>query len=289
MRNKIKIFIITLLILFSFSTIAMSSKSFFTDVQPNKWYYEDVLSLYEKEIIHGYDDNTFRPDQLITRAEVSKMINAVLEYKSEQSNIKPQPSPVQQFDTHIVDLVAKVTPSVVQVKSTANGLQWVASGFIIKDNRILTNYHVIEDASRVEVILSNGKVYVATVLMTDTSNDIALLSIPETDQLKHLEFTKDIKQGQSIYVFGNPLGYNHSVTHGIVSHPNRQGLIQTDAAINYGNSGGVMVNINGQILGMTVSKVVGADYDNIAFGIRSNVILDFIEGRTVIYMSNKTN
>lgn len=280
MKSKI---IITLVILLSFSTIVVSGKSFFKDVKSDAWYYKDVAKIQEREIMNGYQDNTFQPNKPVTRAELASVINKLMDYQTNQ------PSPVQQFDTHVIDLVAKVTPSVVVIHSQINGQAYIGSGFIIKGkekvNHIMTNNHVIENANNIEVTLSNGKVYPATVIMTNVSNDIALLSIPEETQLNYLEFTKELTSGQTSVIISHMLGYQFSVSKGVVSHTKRKELLQFDTSISQGSSGSPILDLHGNVLGMTTSKILGED--NIGFGVRSNVILDFLEGKSVIYLNHK--
>ena len=282
MSNKLKILLITLLLLFSTVTVTLGKQVFFTDVKENAWYYKDVKSLHDKGIINGYSDGTFRANENVTRAEVSKMINAVLEYNEKSNEALPM---VEKFDQHFVNLVTKVVPSVVKVTTyKTNGEKSGGTGFIIKGteeskNHILTNHHVVENASRVEIQLNNGKTYDASILMTEEFNDLALLSIPEEDQLKYLEMTSEVSRGQSIVVVSHPFGLNYTATKGIVSHHDRRGWIQIDASIGSGSSGSPVINTHGQVVGIVHSKLVGETVEGIGFATRVDQIILFLVGK----------
>ncbi len=151
------------------------------------------------------------------------------------------------------------------------------SGFIVsKDGYIMTNNHVVENATRITVQLTNGKEYVAKKVGSDPSTDIALLKIEEKN-LPSLEFADSSKLeiGEWIVVIGNPLALRTSVTTGVVSALGRSDLnimrieefIQTDAAINKGNSGGPVINLDGKVVGMATAILSSsADGGNIGIG-----------------------
>jgi S1-C subfamily serine protease len=135
------------------------------------------------------------------------------------------------------------------------------SGFVIdKGGHILTNYHVIADAQKVEVTLHNHKKYLATIVGTDRSHDLAVLQIKAPDlQPIILGDSSNLQVGQKVYAIGNPFGLAGTLTQGIVSsirqvqEPNGpviEEAIQTDAAINPGNSGGPLLNWHGEVIGI---------------------------------------
>ena len=138
------------------------------------------------------------------------------------------------------------------------------SGFIWdKEGHIVTNYHVIKNASSAMVKLHNGKSYKASLVGTYPRRDIALLKIDTPkSELKPINIgdSKNLQVGQSVYIIGNPFGLDWTMTKGIISALNRKipssdGIllsraIQTDAAINPGNSGGVMLNSKGEVIGV---------------------------------------
>ena len=152
---------------------------------------------------------------------------------------------------------------------TAYGAELGSSGtgiVLSADGYIITNYHVIEGTSRAVVTpLNTGKGSTARLVGYDESMDVAVLKVEKTDLIP-AEFgsSRELVPGQKVYAIGNPMGYLYgSITDGIVSYVNRtvsvgghgMTLIQTNAALNSGNSGGALVNAWGQVVGITVAKI----------------------------------
>ena len=176
-----------------------------------------------------------------------------------------------------------------QTTSAASG-----SGFIIStDGYILTNYHVIDDADSVTVSLYNGATYDASLVGYDESNDIAVLKV-EGENLTPviLGDSDNLNVGDSVIAIGNPLGeLTFSLTAGLVSAKDREvtlsssvtmNLLQTDCAINSGNSGGALFNMYGEVIGVTNAKYSSsssseASIDNIGFAIPINSIRGIVE------------
>lgn len=162
------------------------------------------------------------------------------------------------------------------------------SGVIISpDGYIVTNNHVIKDASQLEVTLNNRKSYTAKLIGTDSKMDIALLKIDADVQLPYTTFANsdDIKVGEWVLAVGNPYNLNSTVTAGIVSAKARnlandgiQNFIQTDAAVNPGNSGGALVNTRGELVGINtmISSMTGS-YVGYSFAVPSNITRKIIE------------
>jgi len=170
------------------------------------------------------------------------------------------------------------------------------SGVLISpDGEILTNYHVIEGLrggeSSIEVKISSGRTFKAKVLGRDKELDIALIKI----DAKHLPFAKlgnseALRVGEWVVAIGNPLGLDHTVTQGIISAKGRQlsgpgleSFLQTDAAINRGNSGGPLLNLKGEIIG--INTAIRPDGQNIGFAVpvdKINLVLkDLRSGKPV--------
>ena len=175
-----------------------------------------------------------------------------------------------------------------QTTSAASG-----SGFIITDDGyILTNYHVVEDSNSISVSLYDGSVYEATLIGYDESNDIAVLKV-EAEGLVPVVLgdSDNLNVGDSVVAIGNPLGeLTFSLTCGAVSAKDREvtlsssvtmDLIQTDCAINSGNSGGALFNLYGEVIGITNAKYSSsgseASIDNIGFAIPINTVLPIVE------------
>lgn len=140
---------------------------------------------------------------------------------------------------------------------------------MIIDNRchVLTNNHVVDDAQRLKITLSDGRMFGGNVIGTDEMTDLAVVKLDSTEALPFAELgnSDDLKIGQVVIAIGNPFGLTGgpTVTAGIVSSLNRSiqidngvlELIQTDAAINPGNSGGPLVNTKGQVIGINTAKM----------------------------------
>lgn len=162
------------------------------------------------------------------------------------------------------------------------------SGVIIsEDGYIVTNNHVIQDATELEVTLNNNKSYQAKLVGTDSKMDIALLKIEADEKLPFTVFgnSDEIKVGEWVLAVGNPYNLNSTVTAGIVSAKARnlgkdgiQSFIQTDAAVNPGNSGGALVNTRGELIGINtmISSPTGS-YTGYSFAVPSNIALKIIE------------
>ncbi len=176
-----------------------------------------------------------------------------------------------------------------QTTSAASG-----SGFVISDDGyILTNYHVIEDSNSIAVSMYDGTTYEAKLIGYDESNDIAVLKV-EAEGLSPviLGDSDNLNVGDEVVAIGNPLGeLTFSLTVGYVSAMDRQvtlssnvtmNLIQTDAAINSGNSGGALFNLYGEVIGVTNAKYSSsssseASIDNIGFAIPMNSVRSIVE------------
>jgi serine protease Do len=177
-----------------------------------------------------------------------------------------------------VDLAAKLSPAVVNISTegTEQGggegefpvpyghqhSKSLGSGFIVsKDGYILTNDHVIENPNKVTVTLQDGHNYTAKVIGGDNKTDVALLKIDAGHELAvaPLGNSDDLKVGQWVMAIGNPFGFDHTVTVGVVSAKGRflpdsvDQFIQTDASINPGNSGGPLIDLSGGVVGVNAA------------------------------------
>jgi len=151
----------------------------------------------------------------------------------------------------------------------------LGSGFIIdKEGFIVTNNHVVENADKIKVKLSNDREYPATIVGRDTKTDIALLKIENLQDIgiARLGDSDDLKVGEWVVAIGSPFGLEHTVTAGIVSAKGRvigsgpyDDFIQTDASINPGNSGGPLVNMNGEVVGINTA-IVSRGGGNVGIG-----------------------
>lgn len=162
------------------------------------------------------------------------------------------------------------------------------SGVIINtDGYIITNNHVITNAQEISVTMNNNKTYVAELIGTDPKTDIALLKIDSNEDLPFITFadSDNAKIGEWVLAVGNPFNLTSTVTAGIISAKARdlsgtskQSFIQTDAAVNPGNSGGALVNTNGELVGINtaISSQTGS-YVGYSFAVPSNIARKVIE------------
>ncbi|MHC4159915.1 MAG: DegQ family serine endoprotease [Planctomycetota bacterium] len=155
------------------------------------------------------------------------------------------------------------------------------SGFIVSaDGYILTNNHVVGEADEVTIKLLDGREFTAKNIITDPESDVAVVKIDESD-LPFLELADSdaLEVGEWVLAIGNPFGLSHTVTAGIVSAKGRSGIgltayedfIQTDAAINFGNSGGPLVNLDGKVVGINTAIVGPGGNIGIGFAIPINM------------------
>ena len=200
--------------------------------------------------------------------------------------------------SNVASVVNEVMPSVVSITSTIQSSNYygfgtqesegAGSGFIIaktKDNlMIATNNHVVSDATSLTVGFADDTTAKATVVGTDSSADLAVISVKLSDikdstaskiKVATLGSSDDLKVGEEVVAIGNALGYGQSVTTGVVSAKNREisltdgtmNLLQTDAAINPGNSGGVLINMDGQVVGINNAKLEDTSVEGMGYAI----------------------
>jgi len=178
------------------------------------------------------------------------------------------------------DIFEELFPSFPSPRARKVPVHNLGSGFLINSRGyIVTNAHVIRRAERITVTLADGAKYSAEIVSSDTESDLAVLRVdpPAETKLPHLPLGRsdDLMVGETVIAIGNPLGYANTLTTGVISATNRtlsfsndvevRGLIQTDAPINRGNSGGPLLNIKGELIG--VNTAIRADAQNIGFAI----------------------
>ncbi len=172
--------------------------------------------------------------------------------------------PVSELPS-IADLVERVTPSVVNIIVTTETGETTSegqgSGFVISDkNEVVTNYHVIDGGTNIEIEFNDGRRYPARILGTDEETDLALLQIKTRERIPFVKFHQDdsLRIGDWVVAIGNPFGIGQSTSLGVISAIGRERVdsgsyvdyIQTDATINRGNSGGPLFNLAGEVVGV---------------------------------------
>ncbi|WP_077210682.1 S1C family serine protease [Bacillus dakarensis] len=226
---------------------------------------------------------------------------------------------VQQVSTSTADIIEKASKAIVGITNIQSARQnsfpsfyqnnseasqelesGTGSGVIYKvtDNEIyiVTNNHVIEEATKIEVTLYNEDIVTAELVGADSLTDIALLKVTGNFNISPLTFGNSdmLRAGDDVIAIGNPLGLDlyGTVTQGIVSAINRtldvststgtweMNVIQTDAAINPGNSGGALINTSGELVGINSMKIADDEVEGIGFAIPSNDVKTIIEELT---------
>lgn len=161
----------------------------------------------------------------------------------------------EQINTAVYE---SIFPAIVSIEGDIPQGSSSGTGCVISpDGYILTSSHVVKNAKNIEVTMNTGKVYPAKILKISGKNkDLAILKIEPKTELKSVTLgnSEDIKVGQRVLAIGNPFGFNGTLTTGIISRIDyTNNRIQTDAAINPGSSGGPIVNINAEVIGISQS------------------------------------
>ncbi|MBN8236144.1 trypsin-like peptidase domain-containing protein [Halobacillus kuroshimensis] len=228
-----------------------------------------------------------------------------IEVNTEEPTAQADEVNIGQNEEDVTQAVNEVSPAVVgisNIQSSAQGTQQAGtgSGVIYKEEGdqafVVTNHHVIENASALEVILSDGSKVEAELKGSDPLTDLAVLQIDSehVEKVADLGNADDVEIGQTAIAIGNPLGmeFAGSATKGIISGLNRNipvdingddqadwqtEVIQTDAAINPGNSGGALINLQGEVIGINSMKIAQAEVEGIGFSIPMDAAKPVIE------------
>ncbi|MWV46210.1 PDZ domain-containing protein [Paenibacillus sp. HJL G12] len=220
-------------------------------------------------------------------------------------NSKQLDSNVDPYD-RLVTAAAKVRPTVVSIvnykdaKKDKNNLEDSAlgSGVIFKKDKgqafVITNNHVIEGSQELEVVTVSGEMKKAKLVGSDKVNDIAVLAVNDKNinEVAEMGDSGKLRLGETVFAIGNPLGLGDTLTSGIVSYTNRivpvslnqdgvydweQEVIQTDAAINEGNSGGALVDLNGKVIGINTMKIADTGVEGLGFAIPVDQVMKTVD------------
>lgn len=271
-----------MVILFSsVSGFALANSSFlFQDLPTTHWAYPAVKSLTQSGIMKGFDDGTFRPDQYVTRAELSQILY-------NQQEVLKENLPGVSDETKTINVVANAVPSVVVVSSSS----YQGAGFFVDQKHVLTAKHVVGDNKEVNLSFLVGTSVEGEVIATDPKQDLALVRIKGSiDVVKPLKISNKYSAGQTVISIGHPVKFSYTVSKGVISIADRgyegNRYIQFDNLINSGNSGGPLIDTNGNVVGLVVSKVLeftrsdtnGKEaLDGIGLAVRAEEIKSFLK------------
>jgi S1-C subfamily serine protease len=227
---------------------------------------------------------------LLPRSEESTPVTTVPTSESTDPTETPQQSPVPpagSTDEPVADVAAALLPSVVQIESGFG----IGSGFVYDDDGLIfTAAHVVSGSEEVEVRFSDGRTATGTVVARDLDQDVAVVSTDASDLIAAPLSGEEVRVGQTAIVVGSPFGLEQSVTVGIVSGLDRSldvvgraitGLIQTDAAINVGNSGGPLADGSGRVVGINIAIAsASGGSDGVGFAVPIETALGVADGIT---------
>jgi S1-C subfamily serine protease len=197
---------------------------------------------------------------------------------------------MDQYSSTIINAVEKVKTAVVKIelfKQQQKGKEQPVgsgSGFLFSsDGYLFTNSHVVQQAEIIKVKMHDGTTHIASLIGQDQDTDLAILKISAADFTPaHMGDSETLAIGQLVIAIGNPLGFQHTVTAGVVSALGRtlqsqngrqmDSMIQTDAALNPGNSGGPLINTDGEVIGVNTATINGAQ--GLCFAISINTAKD---------------
>lgn len=244
------------------------------------------------------EDEMSLKDKILHRNEVTHngLLSPKFEAKTEENKTKKQMNTIQVVDDTKSSVVAISNEKVIQSIFGEFSTPTAGSGFLISpDGYIVTNNHVVEGSNDTKVTLDDGRIFSASIVGTDPLTDIAVLKIDtkgEKEEFDCLSFGRsdDLKIGEDVLAIGNPTGtLQGSVSNGIISALNRtipvggvdMAYIQTNAAINSGNSGGPLIDAYGDVIGINAAKISGSPsnggFEGLGFAIPSDTARPVIE------------
>jgi len=195
---------------------------------------------------------------------------------------------VRSFSRTIQNTAREVAPAVVSIEAYLGGLRSTkGSGVVLgKEGLVVTNHHVAGSATNVRVLLSDGRRLDARIKGSDPETDLCVLQIDASETFTALELREEPAQiGEYVLAVGNPLGFDQTVTSGIISARERridvatyENFLQTDAAINPGNSGGPLIDLDGKVVGInTAVEVDERGSQGLGFAIPADMVRDVVE------------
>lgn len=233
----------------------------FKDLTGKEWFYNALKRVARYNLLSGYPDGTFKPKEPVLREQQVSILDRILH----------EPALRLAMREARFNLVKKLTPSSVKITALcSDGLTSLGSGVVLdKAGHIATNVHVVgglEISEKIEVYIGNLPAFRARVRYGNLFQDIAILKVDgvPNNYLHPVKIANEVLWLEDVICIGNPLGYLNTATVGIVSYevrlkPNGSEWIQTDCAVNPGNSGGGAFNLKGELIGLACFKHIWAD------------------------------
>ena len=242
----------------------------FTDVSDSRWSAAYIKWMVDMDVITGFPDGTFKPEQGLTREQAAAMLRRY----SFALNLWGKGDLENSFKS-VVTIATQMS----------DGKAGQGSGFFISPAVIATNEHVVKGGNKFTAYGALGTLPLKLKALTDISDlqDLALLESPTPSPTWLKLREKEVYQGMHCGVLGTPIGYPNNFTQGIVSHINRESWtgrldwFQTDAAVNPGNSGGPIIDGRGEVCGVTVAKVMAEGIEGMAYGVKVDRLKRFAE------------
>ncbi len=269
-RNILYALVILLLIfqIISFVFMSLQLSKFDTrinNINSNIIKTEKNLTNYFTTLLNYYDAENQR--------NINDLSIALVKQSTQQKTFEQEISLLKTSQDDFSGVVESAVKSVVAVM-TENS---VGSGFIISsDGYVVTNYHVIQEGGKIRVLPYGQRPIIANITGIDEVRDLALLKIAGNYDYLNLADSNELQVGRKVIAIGNPLGLSFTVTQGIVSGLDREGpnglqeYIQTDVSLNPGNSGGPLIDTQGEVIGINNFKIGGAE--SLGFALESNSI-----------------
>ncbi len=234
---------------------------------------EKNLSQYYQSLLEDYKKQN--------QAEINDLALALAAQEAKQDSVEDAISKLKVSQADFSGIIENSLKSVVGVVTESS----LGTGFVVNnEGYIVTNEHVISDAKRIRALTYDKRAFNATLIVKDSTRDIALLKIEEDFPQLQLADSNELQIGEKVIAIGNPLGLSFSVSEGIISALDRRGpsnlreYIQTDVSLNPGNSGGPLINTEGEVVGMNNFKI--SDTEGLGFALESNSIRETINKLT---------
>lgn len=226
-------------------------------------YYSQQDTIIKLNQTKNYLDDRVNSLSLDTLAKVNSLTDSINTLSSSQSDIKSQISQIKATtSSDFSGIIEENLKGVVTIKTNAAQ----GTGFIISDDGyIVTNAHVLSSAKYANIYTYDGNKYAADLIGYDVNLDVALLKISGSFNKLELGNSDEVKLGEKVIAIGNPLGLSFSTSEGIISARDRDGsnnlpyYFQTDASLNPGNSGGPLINTQGQVIGINNFKITSGE------------------------------